>query len=91
MRFEWDENKRRANLHRHGIDLADAENVFNGHTVTFEDSRAHYGEQRLVTFGLLEGRVVALVHTERDDKIRIISARKASKHEERGYFSQLPD
>jgi len=53
MRFEWDEAKRRSNLHRHGIDFADAESVFAGETVTFLDDRFEYGETRFLTFGLL--------------------------------------
>ncbi len=44
-----------------------------------------------MTFGLLQGRVIMIVHTERQDAIRIISMRKASKHEERAYFSQIRD
>jgi len=91
MRFEWHEDKRRANLRKHRIDFLDAETVFAGQTVTFEDTRQHYGERRFVTFGLLQGRVVALVHTEREAAIRILSMRKASKHEERSYFSQIRD
>lgn len=50
-----------------------------------------YGEQRFVTFGLLQGRVVAVVHTDRDELTRIISARKATKYEQRIYFEQLSD
>ncbi|WP_353852176.1 MULTISPECIES: BrnT family toxin, partial [unclassified Microcystis] len=46
-----------------------------------EDDRYGYGEQRFVTFGLLQGRVIAVVHTEREDCTRIISARKATKYE----------
>jgi uncharacterized DUF497 family protein len=51
--------------------------------------RYGYGEQRFVTFGLLQGRVIAVVHTEREDCTRIISARKATKYEQRTYFEQL--
>lgn len=89
MRYEWDEAKREANLRKHGIDFAGAEAVFEGCTVTMEDKRLHYGEQRFVTFGLLEGRVVAVVHTEEDEVIRIISIRKATRSEEQSYLSTL--
>jgi uncharacterized DUF497 family protein len=65
--------------------------VFNRDTVTLEDDRYGYKEQRFVTFGLLQGRVVAVVHTERSDFTRIISARKATKYEQRTYFEQLSD
>ena len=89
MEFEWDENKRKANIRKHGIDFVDIPVVFDGETVTIEDERFAYGEQRFVTLGLLQGRVVAVVHTERADHIRIISARKATKYEQRSYFSQI--
>ena len=89
MEFEWDENKRKANIRKHGIDFVDIPVVFDGETVTIEDERFAYGEQRFVTLGLLQGRVVAVVHTERADHIRIISARKATKYEQRSYFEQI--
>ena len=57
--------------------------------LTIEDDRYGYGEQRFVTFGLLQGRVIAIIHTEQKDCIRIISARKATKYEQRTYFKQL--
>ena len=56
-----------------------------------EDDRYDYGEERFVTFGILEGRLVVVIHTESEDLIRIISIRKATKHEEKAYFSQIPD
>lgn len=91
MEFEWDENKRLANIRKHGIDFIDVEVVFEGDTVTVEDDRFDYGEQRFITFGLLEARVIVIVHTERDNLIRIISARKATKNEEIRYFQQIAD
>jgi uncharacterized DUF497 family protein len=51
MLFEWDERKRRANFRTHKLDFRDAPEVFDGPTVTYEDDRFHYGEQRLVTIG----------------------------------------
>ncbi|MEG3929299.1 BrnT family toxin [Microcoleus sp. D3_18a_C4] len=89
MEFEWDEAKRLTNLSKHGIDFIDVPLVFDGEIVTVEDERFSYGEQRFVTFGLLQGRVVAIVHTEREDSTRIISARKATKYEQRIYFEQI--
>jgi uncharacterized DUF497 family protein len=91
MGFEWDEAKRLANLDKHGIDFIDVPEVFEGDIVTVEDDRYSYGEQRFVTFGLLQGRVVAVVHTDRGESIRIISARKATKNEQRSYFQELAD
>lgn len=89
MEFEWDENKRLFNIRKHGIDFADAEAVFEGDTVTVEDNRFDYGEVRFITLGLLEGDVVVVVHTERKNKIRIISIRKATKNERTNYFQQI--
>ena len=91
MEFEWDEAKRLTNLRKHGIDFADVPTVFEGDTVTVEDERYNYGEQRFIVFGLLQGRVVAVVCIECDDLTRIISARKATKYEQRTYFEQLSD
>ena len=87
--FAWDESKRRLNLRKHGIDFVDAEKVFGGLTFTVEDDRDDYGERRFLTLGLLEDQVVSVAHTERDDTIRLISIRKATKHEARFYFSQI--
>ena len=81
MEFEWDEAKRLANLDKHGIDFIDVPAVFDGDIITVEDSRYSYGEQRFVTFGVLQGRVVAVVHTDRGESVRIVSARKATKNE----------
>jgi uncharacterized DUF497 family protein len=89
MEFEWDEAKRLANLRKHGIDFIDIPVVFEGDIVTVEDDRFNYGEQRFVTLGWLQGRVVAIVHTEREESTRIISARKATKYEQRIYFEQI--
>ena len=89
MEFEWDEAKRLANIRKHGIDFIDIPAMFDTDTVTVEDDRYDYGEQRFVTFGLLQGRVIAVVHTESGDRIGIISARKATKYEQRTYFQQL--
>jgi hypothetical protein len=89
MEYEWDEAECLANLRKHGIDFTDVTAVFDGDTVTVEDDRYSYGEQRFVAFGLLQGRVIAVVHVERENCIRIISARKATKYEQRTYFEQL--
>lgn len=91
MQFEWDEAKRQSNLDKHGLDFVDVEQVFDGETVTILDDRFDYGEERFITFGLLIDRVVAIVHTETDVVIRIISMRKATKHEESNYFKAITD
>ena len=90
MRYEWDETKRRINLQQHGIDFADIPNLFIGEIVVLEDDRHNYGEIRFLAFGLLAGRLIAVAYTERgEDVIRLISARKASKHERNQYYDQI--
>ncbi len=89
MRFEWNATKRRTNLRKHGFDFKDAESVFDGDIVTVEDDRDNYGETRFITLGLLRGRIVVVVHTESDEEIRVISVRRAIKHEEQSYFQQI--
>ena len=87
--YAWDEAKRRVNLRKHGIDFRDAPKIFRGFTLTAEDDREFYGEQRFLTLGLLEDQVVSVAHAERGNDIRIISIRKATKHEARFYFSHI--
>lgn len=87
----WDEPKRQGNIRRHGLDFAGCEAIFDHFTITREDLREAYGEKRLVTFGLLGGDVVVLVHTERPIGIHVISLREAEKHEARYYFEVAKD
>ena len=89
QKFEWDEEKRRINAQKHLIDFADAVEIFYGNTITVEDDRFDYGEQRFMTLGLLKGRVIAVTHTERGNVTRLISARKATKYEQLTYFNQI--
>jgi uncharacterized DUF497 family protein len=89
--FEWDEKKCESNVRKHGLDFADCKAAFNGYTVTAEDTRADYGEQRFVTIGLVKGRVISVVHTETGEKIRIISARKATRREQEAFFETIDD
>ena len=69
--------------------FVDATTVFDGPTFTYEDDRFDYPEQRFITFGLLQGLVVSIVHTESSRQIRIISFRKATKHEQAIFFKSL--
>lgn len=85
----WDERKRRTNIAKHGLDFADAEKVFAGPMVLFEDDRTDYGEQRMIGIGLLNYLVVLIVHMETDDIIRIISMRKADNDETNLYYENV--
>jgi uncharacterized DUF497 family protein len=89
--LSWDEAKRRRNIKSHGLDFIGAEAIWHNFTLTREDLRQDYGESRWVTFGLLAGDVVVLVHTERDGEMHIISLRKAEKYEARYYLEIAQD
>lgn len=86
MRFEWDENKNRINIRKHGIDFADVVDIFKHPVLILLDGREEYGEERWIALGWIKAMMGVVVYVERvDDVIRIISARKATKNEERRY------
>lgn len=92
MRFEWDEQKRRINILKHGIDFRDAWKVFNFPMLVALDARQDYGEDRWIGIGMLETRVVVVVFTERSENtIRIISMMKAVTNERIKYEQLLRD
>jgi uncharacterized DUF497 family protein len=80
-RFEWDEEKNRANRRNHGISFEEASTIFKGPVLSLDDE-GHDGEIRERSYGLIGGIVVAcVIHTDRDGATRIISARKATRNE----------
>jgi len=86
----WDEPKRRENIRKHKIDLAELEPVFDCPMVTVEDSREIYGELRLQSLGFWKGRAVFIVWTPRgDDTAHLISCRYADRKETDDYFQAL--
>ncbi|CAE6769767.1 hypothetical protein R69888_03801 [Paraburkholderia haematera] len=86
VRFEWDEVKNQINIHKHGIDFRDAVDVFDHPVLTAIDQREDYGEDRWVALGWMAAIVGVVVYVERSaDVIRIISARKATRHEVKRY------
>jgi len=88
MKFEWDEQKNRANIRKHGLDFADAEIMFRGLLLVTADTREDYGEQRWIGIGAIGERIIAVIFAERDaETIRIISLRKAD-HEERKEYEK---
>jgi uncharacterized protein len=89
VEYEWDRAKNRSNFAKHGLDFEDAEIVFDGFCLTFEDRRFDYGEMRLMTMGLLEGRLVVIAHTARGESTRIISMRLATRREQKIYQKRL--
>jgi len=62
MRYEWDEAKNRSNIAKHGLDFADAAQVLTARCVTYVDDRFDYGEERFISLGMLDGRVVVITH-----------------------------
>lgn len=87
MRFEWDERKNEENVRKHLIDFVDVPAAFDSPMLVRRDARFDYGEERWTGIGLLQGRIVVIVFVERDSEetIRIISVRKALKHEQEEY------
>lgn len=90
MKFEWHEAKAEANLQAHGVSFDLAKSVFKApFAIERLDDRKDYGERRFVIIGMAEGHVVLFVaFTEREERIRIISARRATQHEQDDYFQQ---
>lgn len=85
--FEWDVSNAEANLRKHGIAFEAARPVFkDGFAVEWADTDLPYGERRFVITGMVDGRVLRVVYTERNERIRIISARKATRREQREYY-----
>ena len=85
----WDENKRQANMAKHGVDFVGCEAIFDGPVVSLEDARQAYGEQRINVLGWLHGRVMQLTYTDDGEVLRAISLRHAEKHEVRRYVKEI--
>lgn len=84
--FEWDDDKATINLQKHGIGFLAALQVFSDPFVHFEDDVSQdYGEDRILATGVAQGRLMTVAFTERGQRIRIISARKANADERRTY------
>lgn len=89
MRFEWDDKKEEANIRKHGIDFSTAALVFNDENrLDLYDEIHSESEDRYITIGMVGGiaYVVFVVYTEREDIIRLISARKATRLERSLYY-----
>jgi hypothetical protein len=87
MHFEWNPTKAKKNLQKHGVSFEEASSAFYDPLAVAGADPDHSGEEdRTVTFGLSSlGRLLVVAHTERNDAIRIISARVATQHERRIY------
>lgn len=89
--FEWDDEKAAKSLEKHGIDFEEAKTVFEDpFSITIPDERHSEDEERWIILGLsLLARLLLVVHTERKERIRIISARRATPAERSQYESEL--
>ena len=85
MKMEFGAVKRATTLELRGLDMVRAGEVFDGPTLTVEDDWRNYGETRFITVGFLDGAMVVLVWTPRNDGYRIISMRKANERERKHY------
>lgn len=85
MNFEWDKNKEKANIEKHGINFELSKILFMSKMVIEEDDRKPYGEKRYKGFGFIDGRCMSVAFTVRDKTTRIISLRKANRRESRRY------
>jgi uncharacterized protein len=91
MKFERDEAKNRSNIRKHGLDFADAEEMFRG-LVADPDTAEDYGEKRWVGLGVSRGRILQVVFAKRGpDTVRIISLRKATRREIEQYEKKIQD
>jgi len=91
LEFEWDPVKAKSNLQKHQVSFEEASTVFNDPLfITFLDVEHSSDEERYITMGLSRRRRLLLVaHTDRQERIRIISAREATKNEQRFYEEEL--
>ncbi len=88
--FEWDEAKNAANIAKHGVSFEDAVRIFERETLTFPDDRFDYGEQRSISIGLVRSlAVIVVAHVDREEVVRIISARPATRKERRLYDAEI--
>jgi uncharacterized DUF497 family protein len=87
MEFEWNPDKAALNLEKHGVSFQEAATVFNDPlSMTFPDPDHSIGESRYVIIGLSRfGQLLVVAHTDRETKVRIINARKATRQERRFY------
>ena len=81
--FEWDEAKAKENLKKHGVSFEEGKTIFNDSLLlTFPDIEHSVNEERYINIGLsADGRILIVIHVERQEKIRIVSCRKATASE----------
>ncbi len=87
LTFEWDDVKNRTNEAKHGVSFERASAIFKDRLAQdFFDGRDDYGEERWLTVGMAQRELLAVVNTQRGERYRLISARKATREETNAYF-----
>ena len=87
IEFEWDEDKNRRNRAKHGVSFERAQAVFADRFAQEKlDGRDNYSEERWLTVGMAQGQLLAVVNTQRSERYRLISARKATRRETDAYY-----
>ena len=88
-RFEWDPRKAAANWRDHKVTFDQAiEAISDPFSIEWIDQREAFGEERINLLGMYEGVILHVTYTERTDRIRIISARRAERHEQDRYYRE---
>lgn len=90
MEFEWDEEKNKKNIIKHGIDFVDVTLAFDHPILKTEDTRKDYKEMRFIGIGVIRDREIVIAYTTRSERIRIISTRRANEDERKKYRSIYP-
>jgi uncharacterized protein len=89
-KFEWDDTKNASNLAKHGVGFSRARLVFADAfaVAEYDDREGYEGEDRFTIVGMVEGTLIFVAYTERGERVRIINARQATKHEQDDYYEQ---
>jgi uncharacterized DUF497 family protein len=89
LEFEWDDSKAAENVRNHGVSFAQAAFAFRDpFAVEWIDLREAYGEERIILLGMTSDQILTVVNTERPERIRIISARRATKNEQARFYRE---
>lgn len=83
--YEWDEEKRRINIEKHGVDFIRAKEIWQGPVLELPSPQTHHGESRILAIGMIERYCITVIYTWRGENRRLISARKARKNEQAHY------
>jgi hypothetical protein len=87
--FEWDDTKAAENLRDHRVSFAESTlAIGDPFAIEWLDLREAYGEERVIVVGMSQGQLLTVVYTKRGERLRIISARKATRHEQDDYYRE---